>query len=135
MSEQSPDNRNEEKNGAIPFFPDYLLDEVIAWFVGLALLVVLASLFPAGLEDKADPLTTPAHVKPEWYFLFFYQFLKLVPRIAGILVAGVAIVVLFLIPFLDRSPSRKPRARRIFLIAGLVVLAGMVFMGIWGLLS
>ena len=48
----------------------------------LAILVVLASVFPAGLEDKADPLTTPAHIKPEWYFLSVYQLLKLVPRLA-----------------------------------------------------
>ncbi len=63
----------------MPFFPNYILDEIIAWYVMLAALIVLASLFPAGLEEPADPLRTPAHTKPEWYFLFLYQGLKVHP--------------------------------------------------------
>ena len=47
----------------------------------LAILVVLASVFPAGLEEEANPLETPAHIKPEWYFLAVYELLKHVPRL------------------------------------------------------
>jgi cytochrome b6-f complex subunit 4 len=74
-----------DRKKLIPFFPDYVLDEMIAWYIALALLIVVASLFPAGLEEQADPLSTPAHIKPEWYFLFLYQALKWVPRIVGVL--------------------------------------------------
>ena len=53
----------------LPFWPHYALSEFIAWYIMLGVLVTLAALFPAGLEDKANPLLTPEHVKPEWYFL------------------------------------------------------------------
>ena len=141
MSDQASDNNehenrnNQEDSKLIPFFPDYLLDEVIAWYIALALLVALASLFPAGLEEQATPLSTPAHVKPEWYFLFFYQFLKIVPRTVGILVAGGGVVSLFLIPFIDRGPSRKSLIRRAFVYAGLLIMVAIVILTIWGWLS
>lgn len=137
MSEQAPNpaHDDEEKKGLIPFFPDYVLDEIIAWYIALAILVALATLFPAGLEEQANPISTPEHVKPEWYFLFFYQFLKLVPRILGVIVAGVGILLLFLVPFLDRSPSRKPRARRVLNALGVVAIIVTVLLSIWGWLS
>jgi len=116
---------------SIPFFPNYLLDEVIAWYTALAVLIVLASLFPAGLEDKADALRTPDHVKPEWYFLFLYQFLKLVPRTIGVLAPGVLMALLFLLPFLDRSPRRSPRARPITSAITALLLAAIVILTIW----
>lgn len=124
---------NEER--LVPFFPDYLLDEVIAWYIALALLIVLASLFPTGLEEQANPLNTPAHIKPEWYFLFIYQALKWVPRIVGVLALPVGILVLFLIPFIDRGPARTPRARLLAIAVGLVTAVVIVGLTIWGWLS
>ncbi len=119
MSDEPPDNHDlhEEDNNkkTVPFFPNYLLDEVIAWYIALAGLIVLASLFPAGLEDQADPLKTPAHIKPEWYFLFLYQTLKLVSRTVGVLIPGVGILLLVLVPFVDRGPSRRMRNRKILI--------------------
>ncbi len=115
-----------------PFFPDYILDEAIAWAIMLAVLVVLASVFPAGLEDKADPLKTPAHVKPEWYFLSVYQLLKLVPRIVGIMAPIIAIGALFLLPFLDRNPQVKMRWRPLAILVGLIAAAATVGLTIWG---
>jgi quinol-cytochrome oxidoreductase complex cytochrome b subunit len=119
----------------IPFFPDYLLDEVIAWYIALALLIVLASLFPAGLEEHADPLNTPAHVKPEWYFLFLYQTLKLVPRIVGVLVPGIGIGLLALLPFIDRKRHRTMRDRLVPVVIGVVTAAVILGLTLWGWLS
>jgi quinol-cytochrome oxidoreductase complex cytochrome b subunit len=124
-----------DRNKLIPFFPDYLLDEVIAWYIALALLIVLASLFPAGLEEHADPLNTPAHVKPEWYFLFLYQTLKLVPRIVGVLVPGVGIALLALLPFIDRKPHRTMRDRLVPVVVGVATVAVIVGLTLWGWLS
>ncbi len=107
-----------------PFFPNYVLDEVIAWAAMLALLVVLASVLPAGLEEKANPLQTPAHVKPEWYFLAAYQLLKIVPRDIGILAPIVGIAALGLLPFLDRNPEVRARKRPLVLFMGAVVGGG-----------
>ena len=121
----------DEGRRSIPFFPNYLLDEVIAWYTALAVLIVLASLFPAGLEDEANALRTPAHIKPEWYFLFLFQFLKLVPRTIGVLAPGVLVALLFLLPFLDRSHRRSPRARPITIAVTVLLLAAIVALTIW----
>jgi quinol-cytochrome oxidoreductase complex cytochrome b subunit len=116
----------------MPFWPNYILDELIAWYIGLAILVILASMFPAGLEAKANPLNTPAHIKPEWYFLFLYQSLKLAPRTLVILGSFVGLSIVFLIPFIDRSPSREPRQRLGWLIAVVVVITAIAGLTVWG---
>jgi quinol-cytochrome oxidoreductase complex cytochrome b subunit len=118
-----------------PFWPNYLLDEVIAWYVLLAVLVVLASLFPAGLEEQADPLVTPAHIKPEWYFLGVYELLKHVPRVIGIL-APVAVIGLITIwPFLDRSPEVLMRRRKIAVLGATALLLTTAGLTYWGYTS
>ena len=96
-----------------PFFPDYVLDEVIAWYAVMAAIVILASLFPAGLEAKANPLLTPEHIKPEWYFLGVYELLKLVPRDVGIIVPIGLVLVIVILPLLDRNQEIRPRRRPI----------------------
>jgi quinol-cytochrome oxidoreductase complex cytochrome b subunit len=116
----------------MPFWPNYILDELIAWYIGLAILVILASMFPAGLEAKANPLNTPAHIKPEWYFLFLYQSLKLAPRTLVVLGSFVGLSIVFLIPFIDRSPSREPRQRLGWLIAVVVVITAIAGLTVWG---
>ena len=119
----------------LPFWPHYLLSEFIAWYVMLAVLIVLASLFPAGLEAAADPLQTPAHTKPEWYFLFLYQWLKLVPRIVGIALPILGGLVLVLLPFFDRNPYIAARRRPIAISIATITIIGVVAFTIWGWLS
>jgi ubiquinol-cytochrome c reductase cytochrome b subunit len=118
-----------------PFFPHYVLDEVIAWAAVLAALVVLASVFPAGLEDKADPLSTPAHIKPEWYFLAVYQLLKVVPRTIGVVGPILALGVLVVLPFIDRNPAVAKRKRPIALGLAFVTIVGLVVLTAWGQVS
>lgn len=120
------------KRKLLPFFPNYVLDEVIAWYVMLGLLIILVSLVPAGLEAPADPLKTPEHTKPEWYFLFLYQGLKVVPRIIGVAIPIVGGLFLLLLPFLDRNPSASPRRRPIAMTIGVLVIIGIVFFTVWG---
>jgi ubiquinol-cytochrome c reductase cytochrome b subunit len=124
-----------EKKKLLPFFPHYILDEVIAWYMMLAVLVILASLFPAGLEEQADPLHTPEHTKPEWYFLFLYQGLKIVPRIVGVTVPIVGILLLLALPFIDRNPQLIARKRPIAITIGIIVVVGIIAFTIWGWLS
>jgi quinol-cytochrome oxidoreductase complex cytochrome b subunit len=128
----------------IPFFPNYVILEVIVSFIILAALIVLASLLPVGLEEKADPFTTPQHIKPEWYFLWIYQFIK-VPSIVvgpgmlagllGILIPAIGIVLLILLPFLDRKPERRPRKRRVAMAITALIVAIFVALSIWGWVS
>jgi len=122
-----PDPRGREPEGrTVPFFPNYVLDELIAWYVLLALLVVLASLFPAGLDAKANALETPVGTKPEWYFMAVYEFLKMVPRIVGIMVPIVGLGLLAALPFLDRRPEVLIRRRWISMLVASVILGVFV---------
>ena len=125
----------------LPFFPNYIILEVIVSFIILAALIVLASLLPTGLEEKADPFSTPQHIKPEWYFLWIYQFIKVPPillgpgllaELAGILIPAIGIVLLILLPFLDRKPERQPRKRRLAMGITVLILAIFVALSIWG---
>lgn len=126
----------------LPFWPHYVLSELIAWYIMLGVLIILAALFPAGLEDKADAFTTPAHVKPEWYFLSVYQFLKVssvfsflgaeAPRLVGVIAPGIALVLLFFLPFLDRGAKRPARRRPLMLILVVLILAVLIGLTIWG---
>ncbi len=124
-----------KKKKLLPFFPNYVLDEVIAWYIMLTALVILASLFPAGLEEPADALHTPPHAKPEWYFLFLYQGLKLVPRIVGVLVPVVGGLLLAMLPFVDRNPHRASRKRPIAIVVGIITIIIVITLTIWGWLS
>ena len=62
------------------FFPNFALRELMAWYVALGVLGALAAIFPWDLGVKADPfVSAPAGIKPEWYFLFMFQTLKVIP--------------------------------------------------------
>ncbi len=134
-------DKNEEKK-LLPFWPHYVLSEFIAWYLILGLLIILAAFFPAGLEDKANAFQTPEHVKPEWYFLSVYQFLKVAsvfnflgadaPRLLGILLPGIGLLMLFLLPFLDRSPKRPLRLRPLVVVVTVLVLIVVIALSIWG---
>jgi ubiquinol-cytochrome c reductase cytochrome b subunit len=128
----------------IPFFPNYVILEVIVSYLVLATLIVLATFLPAGLEGKADPFSTPQHIKPEWYFLWIYQFIKVpsmligpgvLAEMLGIFIPAVGIVLLILLPFLDRKPERHPRRRRLAMAITALILAGFVALSIWGRVS
>ena len=130
--ENHPPEEDKKRKPMLPFFPNYMLDEFIAWYILLAILVVLSSLFPAGIEEQADAFRTPAHAKPEWYFLSLYQLLKWVPRLAGVGALAVGAVVLFLLPFIDRSPQKSWRKRPIAIVLGTVVFALIIILTVWG---
>jgi len=128
----------------IPFFPNYIILEVIVSYLVLALLIILATVLPAGLEEKADPFNTPQHIKPEWYFLWIYQFIKVpsmligpgvLAELAGIFIPAVGIALLILLPFLDRKAERRPGRRRLAMVVMVLILAVLVALSIWGLVS
>lgn len=125
----------------IPFFPNYIILEVIVSFVVLAALILLASLLPVGLEEKADPFNTPQHIKPEWYLLWIYQFIKIpsivlgpgvLAGLAGILIPAIGILLLTILPFLDRKPERRPGKRKLAMVITGLILLIFVALSIWG---
>ncbi len=129
------DNHTEKP---IPFFPDHVRTE--AKVAGAILLIILALgvlglIFPVGLGPPADPLVTPEHIKPEWYFLALYQLLKYIPKTAGVILPILGVLFLFALPFIDRRPEdTKKGVRRRALLAGIMVLL-LVALTIWGEVS
>ena len=121
------------------FFPSFLLRELIAWYVALGVLGALAAIFPWNLGVKADPFTSaPAGIKPEWYFLFMFQTLKLIPskvwfidgEIVGVLAFGIAGLVWLLLPFFESYvPSRSKRWINGIGIFALAYIVGMTIYG------
>src|SRR3990172_1953583 len=116
-----------DKDKTIPFFPTHIKTE--AWVtIGLMAIVlavgVLGSLWPVGLEEPADPMNTPLHVKAHWYFVFLQEMLKYIPKDIGVVIPVAALVILAIWPFIERRQDTK-RAR-IFR----AVLAGVVMLGI-----
>jgi ubiquinol-cytochrome c reductase cytochrome b subunit len=83
--------------------------------------------------DPADPLKTPPHIYPEWYFLWSYEILRPFSKNAGLIAFGFAQVIFFLLPFLDRSPNVAPANRRgIFAIWFWLLLVDMVVLTVMG---
>ncbi len=120
----------------MPFFPNFLLRDILLWLIVLNLLAILAVFFPWELGHKADPFASaPAGIKPEWYFLFMFQTLKYIPakvlvidgEILGILLFSIAGLFWLLVPFWDRKSARGEKNRFINYIGLFVVLYIILF--------
>ncbi len=105
---------------AMPFFPNFMLRDLLLWLVVLNVLAILAVFFPAELGLKANPLASaPAGIQPEWYFLFMFQTLKLLPahvlfiegEVLGVLLFGLAGLLWLLVPFWDTKSSKGQQNR------------------------
>ena len=124
----------------MPFFPNFLLRDLLFWLVVLNLLAILAVFFPWELGKKADPFASaPAGIKPEWYFLFMFQTLKYIPakllvidgEIFGILLFSFAGLLWMLVPFWDKRSNRGEQNRFINYI-GLFAVLYIIFFTILG---
>ena len=120
----------------IPFYPYFFSKDLFAFFSFLLFFGFFVFYFPNVLNHPdncipADPLKTPAHVVPEWYFLPFYAILRSIPHKAGGIIAmGGSIAVLLLIPFINTSEIRNTTYRPIFKIFYWLLVADFIFL-IW----
>jgi cytochrome b6 len=117
-----PENWNEmpdREKRMIPFFPNFLYRDLLLWLIIINILSLLAVFFPWELGKKADELApAPAGIKPEWYFLFMFQTLKIIPshvlfiegEVFGIILFTLAGLFWFLVPLWDRkTPAGEKR--------------------------
>jgi quinol-cytochrome oxidoreductase complex cytochrome b subunit len=125
------------------FVPNFLLRDLIGLILTIGVLAALAALFPWELGEKADAFApAPAGIKPEWYFLFMFQTLKLIPakvfgfdgEVLGIMAFNFVALLLFIVPFVDRSPQNR-RRRLIFNTCGVLALLFIVVMTVVGYLT
>ena len=129
---------HQDHPGGIPFFPDYTTKDmaVIFFFLAALLGVVFYApwlFLPPDALEPADPFVTPAHIKPEWYFLWAYQTLKIFPsEILGLGVQAALMTFLALLPFIDRGPERRPAKRPLFVTCFVLGILLIIGISIWG---
>lgn len=131
-----------EAGRALPFWPNFVYREMIVWLVLFGGLITLAILFPPSLGKSADLMApAPEGIKPEWYFLFLFQTLKIFPAKIGFVNGDTVAVILILIggvlffflPLIDNRPAS--RRGRIITVAAFVFIAYAVAMSLWSLLG
>lgn len=126
------------KQDTIPFHPYYTFKDLYG--IGIFLIIYLYFVFfaPNSLGDAdnyipANPMVTPIHIVPEWYFLPFYAILRSIPsKLGGVLAMFGAIMILFALPWLDKSETRSGHYRpmfKIFLAIFIVVFIALGYIG------
>lgn len=120
----------------MPFFPNFLLRDLLLWLLVLNIIAILAVFFPWELGKKADAFApAPAGIKPEWYFMFMFQTLKYIParvliidgEVLGILLFGLAGLVWTIVPFWDKKSARGEQNRFLNYIGLFVVFYIILF--------
>ncbi|MGD8239794.1 MAG: cytochrome bc complex cytochrome b subunit [Armatimonadota bacterium] len=125
--DQEEEKATTAREGVYHFFPDHVASEVAVFLYLVLVISLLAIAVPAVMGAPADPLVTPEHIKPEWYFYPSFHLLKLVPGNAGVIIMGAVGLTLFLWPILDQYVLQ--RIDRVFkgrievgLVLGLIVI-------------
>jgi ubiquinol-cytochrome c reductase cytochrome b subunit len=130
--------RHESHAGGRPFYPYFVQKELfmVSVFFGVMFFVIssMPTLFlPEDANTPADPFRTPAHIKPEWYFLAPYQMLKLIPnKLLGISMQMVLVTLFILWPFLDTKEEGNILKRPLLLALFILSVIGWIALTVWG---
>jgi ubiquinol-cytochrome c reductase cytochrome b subunit/menaquinol-cytochrome c reductase cytochrome b/c subunit len=121
------------KSQGKPFFPYAVTKDAVMACVVLAVIITLSLVLGAELGSKANPTTTTYVPRPEWYFFFLFEVLRVIkpPSLTPLATIGVptlAMILLFLLPFYDRSPERRPERRPIATVSALLVIGAMALL-------
>src|SRR4030081_618020 len=116
-----------------PFFPYAVAKDGAMACVVMAVIITLSLVLGAELGSKANPTTTTYVPRPEWYFFFLFEVLRVVkpPSLVPLATIGVptlGMIALFLLPFYDRSPERRPERRPIAMFTLVFVIGAMAFL-------
>jgi menaquinol-cytochrome c reductase cytochrome b/c subunit len=123
-----------------PFFPYAIMKDSVMAAITIGVIMLMAILFGAELGPKADPTTTTYTPRPEWYFFFLFELLRVVKPpslvfLATIGIPTICLVLLLLLPFYDRNPERNPLRRPIATTAGIATIAAMTYLTVLGALA
>src|ERR1700733_6631133 len=116
-----------------PFFPYAVAKDGAMACVVMAIIITMSLVLGAELGSKANPTTTTYVPRPEWYFFFLFEVLRVVkpPSLVPLATIGVptlGMILLFLLPFYDRGPERRPERRPVATLTGLAVIAAMAYL-------
>lgn len=122
------------KNAGKPFFPYAVAKDSIMAVIVMAVIIFLSLMFGAELGPKVNPTTTTYVPRPDWYFFFLFEVLRVMknmPKFTPLATIGVptlCMIMLFLLPLYDRGPERRIERRPVALAAGLATIAAMAFL-------
>jgi menaquinol-cytochrome c reductase cytochrome b/c subunit len=121
------------KSQGKPFFPYAVAKDSAMACIVLLSIIMMSLIFGAELGPKADPTTTTYVPRPEWYFFFLFEVLRIIKPavltpVATIGVPTLAMVLLIILPFMDRSPERRPEKRPIATLAGILTIFAMGYL-------
>ncbi len=121
------------KNQGKPFFPYAVAKDAVMAAIVMLVIIFLSLMFGAEMGPKADPTTTTYVPRPDWYFFFLFEVLRVIKPpvftpMATIGVPTICMILLFLLPFYDRSPERLIWRRPVALVAGLATIFAMAYL-------
>src|SRR3954449_6635818 len=125
------------KSKGKPFFPYAVAKDSIMMLIVMIVIITMSIVLGAELGPKADPTTTTYVPRPEWYFFFLFEVLRVIkpPALVPFATVGVptiCMILLFLLPFYDRGPERRPERRPIATLAGILTIAAMAYLTYMG---
>jgi mono/diheme cytochrome c family protein len=128
------------KSQGKPFFPYAIMKDSLMAAITIGVIIMLSIVFGAELGPKADPTTTTYTPRPEWYFFFLFELLRVVkpPDLVFLATIGIptlCLVLLLALPFFDRNPERNPLRRPIAVTAGIATIAAMAYLTVLGALA
>jgi menaquinol-cytochrome c reductase cytochrome b/c subunit len=140
------DNREKEqylqeyevlKKKGKPFFPYAVLKDSTMALIVAAVVIAMALILGAEQGPKADPTTTTYVPRPDWYFYFLFELLRVIkpPQLVPVATVGIptiAMVLLLLLPFYDRGPERRPERRPIATTAGILTIVAIAYLTLLG---
>jgi len=123
-----------------PFFPYAVAKDSLMACIVMALIITMSIVLGAELGPKADPTSTTYVPRPEWYYFFLFELLRVIkpPALVFIATVGIptiAMVLLVLLPFIDRNPNRHPFQRPVAMVAGILTIAAMAYLTILGAIA
>jgi menaquinol-cytochrome c reductase cytochrome b/c subunit len=121
------------KSQGKPFFPYAVSKDALMACVVMAVIILMSLTLGAELGPKADPTTTTYTPRPEWYFFFLFELLRVIkpPALVPLATIGVptiCMILLFLLPFYDRNAERRPERRPVATTAGILTIIAMAFL-------
>jgi len=123
--------KDEEKKPHFDFYPDHVYTEIIMGLVMMIVLSALATVFPAALGPRADPLTTPEVIKPEWFFYVAFRWLKLFSGTWAVLTMGLVVFLMYAWPRVDDFLRRKLKISEISVWIGIAGAFAIIGLTIW----
>ncbi len=114
------------------FWPDHVTTELILGVLLMYILTILALVFPAGLGPEANPLVTPAHIKPEWFFYFSFRLLQLTSLQVSVVLTGAIGGIALFWPFIEEVLVKKLKMPKdMSIVIGVLAFLGFLILTVW----